>query len=324
MPELLIVGGGPAGLTAAVYGLRQRRDVLLVAEELGGKANLRQRFPGVEEDRVIRGADLVERFRNEVGYLTAAHRLARVQGLRRAGREGFVASLAGGEEVAARAVILATGSRAQALRLPGAERYAFKGLGFSALGYAHLFLERTVVVIGSGRRAVAAALLLAGAAREVHLVAAPGCDLRPALAGAHGKAALRRPNLRQHPDAEALELRGDHLARELSLRSAAEARGPEASAAAETAEETLRADGFFLLGEPQGNTEVLASLRSGPRSGPRVDGYGRLQVDAAGATSLPGLFAAGDVTAAGCEQILVAIGEGAKAALSAIDWLGAS
>lgn len=321
MPELLIVGGGPAGLTAAVHCLRQRRDVLLVAEELGGKANLRQQFPGVEENRVIRGADLVERFRNEVGYLAAAHRLGRVEALRRGGREGFVASLAGGEEVAARAVILATGSRAEALRLPGAERYAFKGLGFSALGYGHLFLERTVVVIGSGRRAVAAALHLAGTAREVHLVAAPGCDLRSALAGAHGKAALRRPNLRQHPGAEALELRGDDQARELSLRSAAEARG---TAAAEAAGETLRADGFFLLGEPQANTEVLASLRPGPRSGPRVDGYGRLQVDAAGATSLPGLFAAGDVTAAGCEQILVAIGEGAKAALSAIDWLGAS
>ena len=81
MYDLIIVGGGPAGLTAAIYAIRKRLNVLLISEDLGGKTNYQMLLPWMESYQVIRGVDIVEKFRRELTYLDFVHQMEHVQSL---------------------------------------------------------------------------------------------------------------------------------------------------------------------------------------------------------------------------------------------------
>jgi thioredoxin reductase len=299
MPELMIIGGGPAGLTAAVYAVRRRLDVLLLSPELGGKTRLRTSLPGFEEHRLIRGGELVSRFLKELEYLQFAHRLAAVERIEADG-QGFRAHLAGGERLESRAVILATGCEAPRLGVPGERELFLKGVFGSATSYAHLFLDKTVLVAGDGPRAGRSAAELAAAGATVYLVAAgAGAGQRPppdswrAVAGG-------RITLLEHSRLQAI--RGTNGVEEVIL----EERGGEAH--------SLRVDGVFNEQEPRPNSGPIAGLAE-------LDASGFVRVDARCRTRRKGLFAAGDVTDVHREQILVAVGEGAKACLSAAEYL---
>lgn len=279
MPELIVVGGGPAGLTAAFYAVRRRLEVLLVSPDRGGKTRFQSALPGFEEHRVIRGGELVSRFARELEYLGYPLRSGSVEKVSADG-DRFRVLLAGpagtaGEELTARAVILATGCRSRRLGVPGEAELFQNGLYGSAASYAHLFLDKSVLVAGDGPRARGAASELAAAGAKVRLL--QWGERLTALRGAAG-------------------------AVEAVLTSPA------------GGESVLRVDGVFNELEPL------------PESGPVVglaelDGSGYVQVDARCRSSRPGLFAAGDVTDVHREQVLVAVGEGAKAFLSAAEYL---
>ena len=289
MPELIVVGGGPAGLTAALYAVRRRREVLLVSPELGGKTRFRPSIPGAEEHRVIRGGELVSRFARELEYLGYPVRRGKVERVAADG-SGFRVRLAaaeaaagagpsgdaGGaaEELPAGAVILATGCRVRPLGVPGEAELFLKGLYGSAVSYAHLFLDKSVLVAGSGPRARAAAAELAAAGARVRAL----------------QEGERLSALRGGPGAV------------------------EAVVAAPAGEITLTVDGVFNALEPSPNSGPVAGLAE-------LDASGYVRVDTGCRSSRPGLFAAGDVTDVHREQVLVAIGEGAKALLSAAEFL---
>lgn len=279
MSELLVVGGGPAGLTAAYYAVRRRLDVLLVSPELGGQTRHQSALPGFEEHRVIRGGDLVARFARELEYLGYPMRAGSVVQVR-AAVDGFRVRLAAGrepamgEELAARAVILATGSRASRLGVPGEAELFQKGLYGSAASYAHLFLDKSVLVAGAGARARAAAAELSAAGAQARLLE-----------------------------------QGERL---LSLSG-----GPGAVQAVvegPAGRKLLDVDGVFNALEPSPNSGPVAGVAE-------LDAGGWVRVDSRCRTSCPGLFAAGDVTDVHREQVLVAMGEGAKAFLSAVEYL---
>ena len=282
MPELIVIGGGPAGLTAAFYAVRRRLEVLLVSPELGGKTRFQSALPGFEEHRVIRGGELVARFARELEYLGYPVRTGSVEKVSPAGGAspaaaagGYRVRLAGaGEELAARAVILATGCQLPRLGIAGETELFQRGLYGSAASYAHLFLEKSVLVVGQGPRARAAAAELAAAGAQARLLQ-PG----ERLVALHG--------------------------------------GPGAVQAvieAPAGQTVLAVDGVFNALEPTPN--------SGPVAGQaELDGSGYVRVDHACRSSRLGLFAAGDVTDVHREQVLVAVGEGAKAFLSAAEYL---
>jgi alkyl hydroperoxide reductase subunit F len=290
MPELIVVGGGPAGLTAAFYAVRRRLEVLLVSPELGGKTRFQADLPGFEEHRVIRGGELPARFARELEYLGYPLRIGTVQQVSAGGAvspaiagDGFRVRLAAagavagpGEELAARAVILATGCRSARLGVPGEAELFQKGLYGSAASYAHLFLDKSVLVVGSGPRARAAAAELAAAGARVRVL----------------REGERLSALRGGPGAV------------------------EAVIEAPAGERVLAVDGVFNALEPTPESGPVAELAE-------VDGAGYVRVDAACRTSRLGLFAAGDVTDVHREQVLVAVGEGVKAFLSAVEYLEA-
>lgn len=296
MHDLIIIGGGPAGLTAAVYAIRKRLDVMLVSQDLGGKTNYTMSLPDMEPYQVIRGADIVERFWQELDYLDFARRLESVTAVTQTGNT-FTVHLADETTLTARAVIYAAGVRVQRLDVPGERRFLGRGVSYSAVSHAHLFVGKTVAVVGDGQRTRRAIAELVQIANQVHLIT-PAADTGKAIqemAAASSKITL-------WPGHQLVDMAGDDFVAQITLRA------PDNSA------QIVYTDGVFIELGLIPNTQPLAALVE-------FNEQGRIIIDKLNRTSCPGLFAAGDVTDICVEQVLVAIGEGAKAALSAYDYL---
>ncbi len=296
MYDLIIVGGGPAGLTATVYALRKRLNVLLITRDLGGKTNYRLQLPFVEHHLVISGEDTVSRFANEVEYLEFARVLARADKVEQI-PGGYQVTIQPGEAHEARALIVATGALGRLMNVPGEREYMMRGLCYSAVSYAPLFVERETVVIGDTALALRSTAELARIARRVTLVAPTRGELDSAL----GQRVLGARNVEVLQGFQVEQVVGDQYARALVLIRNGERR-------------EVQADGFFVELDLVPQSELVANLVE-------RDARGRIRVDSRNRTSAAGIFAAGDVTDVFAEQVLIAIGEGAKAALAAHEYL---
>ena len=170
MHDLIILGGGPAGLTATVYAIRKRLDALLISRDLGGKTNYHLQLPFVEKHLVITGQEVVSRFANEIDYLEFARVLDKAEKVERIDG-GFKVSTRGGNTYESKALIVATGALGQLMNVPGEKQFMMRGLCYSAISYAPLFIDRDACVIGDGRLALRATAELSRIARRVTLIA---------------------------------------------------------------------------------------------------------------------------------------------------------
>jgi alkyl hydroperoxide reductase subunit F len=303
MYDLIIIGGGPAGLTAAIYALRKRLDVLLISKDLGGKTNWRLQVPDVEQHLVINGEEVVNRFVNEVHYLDFARVLDKVEKIEPIAGGYRVHTRGGKEHEHARgqydtkAIIVATGTQGKYLNVPGERDYLMRGLCFSAMSYAPLFIDRTGVVVGDTKLAILAALELAQIAKHVTLVA----ETRGELDTAMGQHLQSLPNVLILEGYAAKEVHGDEYARSIVVAKNGDVR-------------ELKTDVIFVELGLVPNSDMVTGLVE-------LEPDGRIKIDNNNRTSAPGIFAAGDVTNVYAEQVLIAIGEGAKAALAAYEYL---
>ncbi len=297
MYDLIIVGGGPAGLTAAIYAIRKRLNVLLVSEDLGGKTNYHLDLPDVDDYRVIRGVEVINKFKSELEYLDFARHLEKVEEIERI-NGGFAVHTKGGGELHSKAVIVATGARQQWLGVPGEREYLSKGLCYSAMSYAPLFIDRDTVVIGEDDLALRSAAELSTVAHHVHVVGTS----QEALATPLGQKLEAAQNVTILPGYEVVRVEGNGYCNAVVIRNSA---GDEI---------TLEADGTFVEKALIANSGMVADLVE-------MDARGFIKVDPYSRTSIQGIFAAGDVTNIFAEQVLVAVGEGVKAALSAYEYL---
>lgn len=295
--DLVVVGGGPAGLTAAVYAIRKRLDVLLVSLDLGGKTNYYMSLPDQQEQRVIRGTEVVDKFRRELEYLEFARRQAAVARISRQDNL-FTVTTTGGTELQAKSVILATGSEVKRLNVPGERDYLGRGVSYSAVSYAQLFIDKNTVVVGDDKLALRAVAELAQSAAAVTLVA-PG---QGALNTPLGQKLLADEKVQVLAGYKVKAIRGQEYAQRVILET------PDGQ------ESEVQADGIFVELGLVPNSDPVKGLAD-------LDEAGRVKIDRLNYTSVPGLFAAGDVTNAYAEQVLIAIGEGAKAALSAYEYI---
>lgn len=297
MYDLVVVGGGPAGLTATIYALRKRINVLLISKDLGGKTNYTLRIPWAEDHHVIRGLEVVDKFRRELEYLNFARHMEPVE---RIVKEGDIFSVytQGGGELMTKAVIIATGAKQKRLRVPGEKEFTMRGLCYSALSYAPLFIDRSAIVIGDGDLALRSAAELATVAKQVHVVGLTGEALKSPL----GEKLQADSKVEILGDYEVVKFIGNGFAERVELK------GPDGQI------KEIAADGMFVEKALIPISEMVAGLAD-------LDEAGRIKVDCYNNTNVPGLFAAGDVTDTYAEQVLIAVGEGAKAALSAYDYL---
>ena len=263
MYDLIIVGGGPAGLTAAIYALRKRLNVFLVSQDLGGKVNYRLEVPNLEGHQVIRGVEIVEKFWRELDYLEFARH-----------------------------------SRVRQLGVPGEMEFVGRGISYSAISYAPLFLGRRTAVIGDGPLALRAVAELALGSEIVNMVA-----LSPDV--------MDSPIIQRLASSSKVAIWAGYEVKEILGADYAE-RLVVQTAKGETTE--IAVDGIFIELGLIPNSDPVKELAE-------LDADGRVVIDKLNHTSCPGLFAAGDVTDAYAEQVLIAVGEGAKAALSAYEYL---
>ena len=302
MYDLIVIGGGPAGLTASIYAIRKRLNVLMVTRDLGGKSNYRLALPWVEDYErkgfsIIRGLEVVDKFRRELEYLDFARHMEKVEKVSEL-EDGFLVTTKGGAELPSRALIIATGANQKLIRVPGEKEFMMRGLCYSALSYAPLFIDRTAVVIGEGDLAQRSAAELATIAEHVYMV----CECTDELNTPLAKKLKAAENVTVMNDYKVVEVKGDEYARSIILEGTSGERIE------------LEADGFFIEKALIPNSQMVADLVE-------MDSRGRIRVNCANHTSHPGIFAAGDVTDSYAEQVLVAVGEGAKATLSAYDYL---
>ena len=297
MYDLIVVGGGPAGLTATIYAIRKRIKVLLLTKDLGGATGFRMNLPWIDDYQVIRGWEIVDKFRSELEYLDFARHMEPVDKIE--SRENhFVVLTKGGGELETRAIIIASGTRQGRLDVPGEKEYIMKGVCYSALSYAPLFIDKTCMVVGDGDLALRSAAELATVSKHVYLVRANCANTTSPLC----KKLSAATNVTIMQGYQVAEIKGDEYARSVVVKS------PEGTLS------EIAVDGTFVEMALIPNSKMVEGLV-------KLDSQGRIMVDCANRTNVPGIFAAGDVTDTYAEQVLVAVGEGAKAALSAYDYL---
>ena len=301
--DVLVVGGGPAGAAAAIYAARKGIRTGVVAERFGGQVLdtlAIENFISIPETE---GPKLAAALENHVrAYDVDVMNLQRAETLRPAGDDGLLTvQLASGASLRSRAVILATGARWREMNVPGEREYRGRGVAYCPHCDGPLFKGKRVAVIGGGNSGVEAAIDLAGLVSHVTLIE---FDTRLRADEVLQRKLRSLPNVRIVVSAQTTEVHGaGGKVTGLSYRD----RGTGEA-------HRLELEGVFVQIGLLPNTEWLeGTVALSPR--------GEIEVDARGQTSLPGVFAAGDVTTVPYKQIVIAMGEGSKAALGAFDHL---
>ncbi|PZU45601.1 MAG: alkyl hydroperoxide reductase subunit F [Sphingomonas sp.] len=302
--DVLVVGGGPAGSAAAVYAARKGIRTGVAAERFGGQLHDTlgiENFISVEYTEGPKLASSLEAHVKSNGVDIMS--LQKATALIPAGTPGGLieVKLENGASLHSRTVILSTGARWRKLGVPGEEQYLTKGVAFCPHCDGPLFKGKRVAVVGGGNSGVEAAIDLAGLVAHVTLVEFDS-QLR---ADAVLQNKLRSlPNVSILTSAQTTEIKGD----------GEKVNGLVYKSRTDDSLHTVDLEGVFVQIGLVPNTEWLKGTLE-------LSKYGEIVTNARGETSLPGVFAAGDCTTVPYKQIVIAMGEGAKASLSAFDYM---
>ena len=298
--DLIIIGGGPAGLTAATYARRAGKSVLVLEKAaFGGQITWSPKVENFPGDLSVSGTELGDRFLDQAMTQGAEVELEEVVSIEK-NADGFLLTADSGLAYTSRAVILAAGARPRMLGLPREEEFVGNGLSYCAVCDGAFFRGKTVAVYGGGSSALQDALLLSETCSSVILV-----HRRSAF---RGEAALvdalrARSNVTFVLDASIQSLEGDESLSSLILSHAGQ-------------EESLPVDGLFVAIGHVPDLSAFASLLSLDPAGYALSGEDCL-------TPTPGLFVAGDCRAKPIRQVTTAAADGSVAALAACSYIDA-
>lgn len=302
--DLLVVGGGPAGAAAAIYSARKGIRTGVVAERFGGQVLDTMSIENFISVTGTEGPKFAAALEQHVKtYDVDIINLQRAEKLIPATQENPLVGiqLASGASLKAKTIVMATGARWREINVPGERKYRNRGVAYCPHCDGPLFKGKHVAVIGGGNSGVEAAIDLAGIVNHVTLLEFDK-ELR-------ADAILQRKlkslgNVTIHTNAQTTEIKGDE-SKVTELNFTDRATGEQ---------QQIKLEGVFVQIGLVPNTEWL-------KGSLELSRHGEIVVDARGQTSVPGVFAAGDVTTVPYKQIVIAVGEGAKAALSAFDYL---
>ena len=302
--DVLVVGGGPAGASAAIYAARKGIRTGIVAERFGGQVLDTMTIENFISVKETEGPKLVAALEGHVReYDVDVMNLQVADALIPASREGGLHEirLKNGASLKARTVILSTGARWRQMGVPGEDEYRNKGVAYCPHCDGPLFKGKRVAVIGGGNSGVEAAIDLAGIVAHVTLIEY-AADLRADAVLQRKLATL--PNVDIITSAMTTEVRGNGE-RVIGLTYKDRNSGENHEVALE---------GIFVQIGLVPNTEWLKGAVA-------LTGHGEIEIDHRGETSQAGIFAAGDATTVPYKQIVIAMGAGSTAALSAFDYL---
>jgi len=300
--ELIIIGGGPAGLTAGVYAARKMLNTLLISHDIGGQILLTSEVENYIGFYYIEGMELVAKFEEQIRHHQIGMDLGQTVVKVEQAPPGFRVITESVKVFKSATVIIATGKMSRELNVPGEREFLGRGVSYCATCDAPLFAGKDVAVIGGGNSAMTAVndLLNVGATR-IHVV--------NILDSLQADAVL----IEKTRNPERAEM---HLAHEVVEIGGAGGRVSNITLRNRRTGETkiLEVEGVFIEIGLVPNSELVKGLL-------KMNQRGEIITDCQARTSTPGVFAAGDVTTVPEKQIIVAAGEGCKAALAAYAYL---
>ncbi len=295
--DVVIVGAGPAGLTAGVYCARKMLKTVIISENIGGQALESWAIENYMGYRMITGGELMKKFEEQVRTQNIRLELDRVTGISRE-KNLFVVRTGSGAEVTAKTLILAQGNRPKKLGVANEEQYLGRGLSICSTCDGPLYRGKKVAVVGGGNSALQTAIEMSEIAASVHLIVRSVIRADPV----YTEKLKTKKNIKVHLNSQVSGIEGEKFLSTVTIKTD------------KGIEKKFPLDGVFIEIGWLPNTDMVDGLVV-------LNPKKEIAVDCNGRTSTPGIFAAGDVTSVKNKQIIIASGDGAKAALEAFEYL---
>jgi alkyl hydroperoxide reductase subunit F len=294
--DLIILGAGPAGITASIYAARKKLDFLVISKDIGGQVNWSGEVDNYTGYQLMAGSELISKFEEHMKkYNIPFRENETVKEVKR--ENNFIKVITDKGEYVAKAVIIATGKKSKELGLREEDRFKNKGLTYCATCDGPLFSNKEVAVIGGGNSALDAALQLMNIAKKVYIV-----NITDKLTGdkVMQDKLIKKDNVEIFNKSKVTAIKGELMVSGITINT------PEGN-------KDLNVEGIFVEIGLIPNSTFIKEVEK--------NDIGEIKVSCNNKTNIKGIFAAGDVTDAPEKQIIVAAGEGAKAALGTFRYL---
>ena len=294
--DILILGTGPAGMTAAIYASRYGLKTLIIGKDIGGSASWAHKienYPGF----IGNGDKLMKKFHKQALSFGAKLVKEEVISIKRQA-ENFEVYTASGKKIEGKTIVLAQGAKKRKLDINGEEEFLGKGVSTCVTCDGRFFKGKIVAVIGSGNSACNSALVMTDIAKKVYLIHKEKLNCEKVIL----EKIRKRENLEMMSDAKALGITGKDSVSGITIDKCGK-------------KEKLEVEGVFIEIGSLPTTEVAMIL------GIKIDEKGYVITTENMETNVPGIFAAGDIVRSGLKQVIVAAAQGAIAARSAQDYL---
>lgn len=294
--DLIILGAGPAGITAAVYAARKKMDFLVLSFDVGGQTAWSGDIENYTGYQFITGPELTSKFEEHMKAFSAP--LNMPEEARSIKKENdLIKVITDKNEYVSKTLIIATGKRPRMLNVPGEKEFKNKGVTYCATCDAPLFKGKNVAVIGGGNSALDASLQLMKISPKIYMI-----NIAPSLTGdpVMIESANKSSNIEVLNSSKVKEITGSQFVSGITIEK-------------EGKTQAFSVEGIFIEIGLIPNSEFDKITKHNE--------YGEIIVDCHNSTSIDGIFAAGDVTTVPEKQIIIACGEGSKACLSAFRYL---
>jgi len=296
MYDLIIIGAGPAGITAGVYAARKRMNFLMISRDIGGQAFWSGDIENYIGYQFITGPELVEKFKEHLqNFDVELKEEEPVTNIQR--KDSIIVVKTEKQEYQAKSVIVASGRNPRKLGAAGEEEYRNKGVTYCATCDGPLFANKDVAVIGGGNSGFDAVLQMVKIANKIHVIEiAPQIKADPIML----EKALKSGKVEIHTSSKVETIYGDRFVNGIKVKKQSEVLD-------------IKLQGVFV--------EIGSLPVSSIVPDARKNSFDEIIVDCKCRTNIKGIFAAGDVTDVPAKQIIVACGEGCKALLGAFEYL---
>ena len=298
MYDLIIIGCGPAGMTAAVYAARKKLTVLIVTEDFGGQPMWTLEIENYMGYQFVTGPELMDKFREQVEKFPIQTEYEAVKKITVHDNQTFTVSTSD-HEYETKTVIVASGKRPKRLQVPGEMELIGRGVSYCSTCDGPLYSGNTVAVVGGGNSAAQAVIEMSAIAKQVYLVIRDAYEADPILVDKIKNLA----NVTELFGYESKEILGDKSVEHYVITNIHTG-----------LDTTLIVEGIFVEIGLLPNSEFMQGVVD-------LSSQGEIKVDCQTSTNVPGIFAAGDVSDGPDKQIVIAAGDGAKAVLSAYKYL---
>lgn len=298
MYDVIIIGGGPAGMTAAVYAARKKMNTLLITTDFGGQPMWTMEIENYMGYQFITGPELMGKFEEQVRRFSVKILYQEATGLT-VNADGTFTIVTTEDKHQAKTVILASGKRPRRLDVPGEQEFTGRGVSYCATCDGPLFANKRVAVIGGGNSAVQAAIEVSLVGEKVYLISSEEYIADPIIIDKMKEAA----NIVEVKGYVTKKIEGSQVVEKIVVQNIESNEDQE-----------LEVNGVFVEIGLIPNSEFAQSVVE-------LNQDREVVTDCRAKTNIPGLFAAGDISSGPDKQIVIAAGDGAKAALSAYDYL---